>query len=50
MKKTGASASFAGCELGQVGHACAFFNGDDEAFGVSAAEQKKYCAKAKKPS
>lgn len=50
MKKTAPSVSFAGSELGEVVHACAFFNGDDEAFGVSAAERKKHCAKAKKPS
>ncbi|MER8884827.1 hypothetical protein [Mesorhizobium sp. M0816] len=50
MKKTAASVSFAGSELGEGAHACAFFNGDDEAFGVSATEQKKHCAKAKKPS
>jgi hypothetical protein len=50
MKKTGASVSFAGYELGGARHGCAFFNGDDEAFRVIAAEQKKHCAKAKKRS
>lgn len=50
MKKTAASVSFAGSEFGDVGHGCSFFNGDDEAFVVSVAEQKNHCAKAMKPS
>lgn len=44
-EETAASAPFAGSELGDVGHGCSFFNGD-EVFGVSAAEQKKHCAKS----
>ncbi|ESY90262.1 MEDS domain-containing protein [Mesorhizobium sp. LNHC229A00] len=34
MKKTAAPISFAGSQLGETRHACAFFNGDDEAFRV----------------
>lgn len=50
MKKTAAPVSFVGSELGEVRHACAFFNGDDGAFRLTVAEQKKHCANARKPS
>ena len=34
MKKTVAPISFAGSQLGETRHVCAFFNSDDEAYRV----------------
>lgn len=34
MKRSAAPIPFAGSELGDVRHVCAFFNGNDEAFRV----------------
>jgi len=34
MKRSAAPISFAGCQLGEVRHVCAFFNSDDEEYRV----------------
>ena len=34
MKKAGTPISFAGCQVGEVRHICAFFNSDDEEYRV----------------